>query len=112
LRGKEVVVECKFDGDRIQVHKNGNDIHFFSRTFIDHSEFKEAIADTLCQNILPEKCILDGEMLVWDRLTNRFAEFGSNRGIGEIPLAFYFPKPSCKVVFLQMRTTSGIAIST
>ncbi|CAN5965441.1 unnamed protein product [Sphagnum jensenii] len=30
LRGKEVVVECKFDGDRIQVHKNGNDIHFFS----------------------------------------------------------------------------------
>jgi hypothetical protein len=83
LRGKEVVVECKFDGDRIQVHKNGNDIHFFSRTFIDHSEFKEAIADTLCQNILPEKCILDGEMLVWDRLTNRFAEFGSNRGIAK-----------------------------
>ncbi|KAH9561882.1 hypothetical protein CY35_05G045000 [Sphagnum magellanicum] len=83
LRGKEVVVECKFDGDRIQVHKNGNDIHFFSRTFIDHSEFKEAIADTLCQNILPEKCILDGEMLVWDRLTNHFAEFGSNRGIAK-----------------------------
>ncbi len=24
-------MECKFDGDRIQVHKNGNDIHFFSR---------------------------------------------------------------------------------
>lgn len=31
LRGKEVVVECKFDGDRIQVHKNGNNIHFWSR---------------------------------------------------------------------------------
>lgn len=31
LRGKEVVVECKFDGDRIQVHKNGNKIHFWSR---------------------------------------------------------------------------------
>ncbi|KAH8972424.1 hypothetical protein BDL97_02G195000 [Sphagnum fallax] len=83
LRGKEVVVECKFDGDRIQVHKNGNDIHFFSRTFIDHSKYKEAIADTLCQNILLEKCILDGEMLVWDRLTNRFAEFGSNQEIAK-----------------------------
>ncbi|CAK9208587.1 unnamed protein product [Sphagnum troendelagicum] len=83
LRGKEVVVECKFDGDRIQVHKNGNDIHFFSRTFIDHSEYKEAIGDTLCQNILLEKCILDGEMLVWDRLTNRFAEFGSNQEIAK-----------------------------
>jgi DNA ligase-4 len=86
LRGKEVVVECKFDGDRIQVHKNGNDIHFFSRTFIDHSKYKEAIADTLCQNILLEKCILNGEMLVWDRLTNRFAEFGSNQEIGETSL--------------------------
>ncbi len=40
LRGKEVVVECKFDGDRIQVHKNGNDIHFFSR-------------------FLPSKCAVD-----------------------------------------------------
>jgi hypothetical protein len=28
------------------------------RTFIDHSEYKEAIADTLCQNILPEKYVL------------------------------------------------------
>uniref|UniRef100_A0A164WZJ4 DNA ligase IV n=1 Tax=Daucus carota subsp. sativus TaxID=79200 RepID=A0A164WZJ4_DAUCS len=61
LHGKEVVVECKFDGDRIQIHKNGEDIHFFSR------------------------CILDGEMLVWDTSTNRFAEFGSNQ---EIDVAF------------------------
>lgn len=26
-----MVVECKFDGDRIQIHKNGTEIHFFSR---------------------------------------------------------------------------------
>lgn len=31
LHGKEVVVECKFDGDRIQIHKNNSEIHFFSR---------------------------------------------------------------------------------
>ncbi|KAF5175914.1 Dna ligase, partial [Thalictrum thalictroides] len=30
LHGKEVVVECKFDGDRIQIHKNGVETHFFS----------------------------------------------------------------------------------
>jgi len=28
------------------------------------------------------RCILDGEMLVWDTSTNRFAEFGSNQEIG------------------------------
>ncbi|TXG61119.1 hypothetical protein EZV62_012482 [Acer yangbiense] len=61
LHGKEVVVECKFDGDRIQIHKNGADVHYFSR------------------------CILDGEMLVWDTSLNRFAEFGSNQ---EIDVAF------------------------
>uniref|UniRef100_A0A0D9ZQC0 DNA ligase IV n=1 Tax=Oryza glumipatula TaxID=40148 RepID=A0A0D9ZQC0_9ORYZ len=31
LHGKQVVAECKFDGDRIQIHKNGEEIHFFSR---------------------------------------------------------------------------------
>ncbi|KAI8001820.1 DNA ligase 4 [Camellia lanceoleosa] len=36
LHRKEAVVECKFDGDRIQIHKNGKDIHFFSRNFLDH----------------------------------------------------------------------------
>lgn len=28
------------------------------------------------------RCILDGEMLVWDATMNRFAEFGSNQEIG------------------------------
>jgi ATP-dependent DNA ligase len=28
------------------------------------------------------RCILDGEMLVWDTSTDRFAEFGSNQEIG------------------------------
>lgn len=83
MRGKDVVVECKFDGDRIQVHKNGNNLNFWSRTFNDHPEFKEAIGDVLCQRIIPEKCTLDGEMLVWDRVSQRFAEFGSNRGVAK-----------------------------
>eukprot|EP00250_Pteridium_aquilinum_P005954 c15961_g4_i1 orf=3-815(-) len=33
LRGKRIVAECKFDGDRIQIHKNGNEVHFYSRSF-------------------------------------------------------------------------------
>lgn len=35
------------------------------------------------QHLFPlSRCILDGEMLVWDTSTNRFAEFGSNQEIG------------------------------
>ncbi|PNY05396.1 DNA ligase 4-like protein, partial [Trifolium pratense] len=82
LHGKEVVAECKFDGDRIQIHKNGTEIHFFSRNFIDHSEYAHGMSEIIIQNILVDRCILDGEMLVWDTSLNRFAEFGSNQEIG------------------------------
>ncbi|XP_020879936.1 DNA ligase 4 isoform X2 [Arabidopsis lyrata subsp. lyrata] len=83
LHGKDVVAECKFDGDRIQIHKNGTDIHYFSRNFLDHSEYAHAMSDLIVQNILVDKCILDGEMLVWDTSLNRFAEFGSNQEIAK-----------------------------
>ncbi|XP_030952468.1 DNA ligase 4 [Quercus lobata] len=83
LHGKEVVVECKFDGDRIQIHKNGTEIHFFSRNFLDHSEYGHGMSDIIIQNVLVDRCILDGEMLVWDTSLNRFAEFGSNQEIAK-----------------------------
>lgn len=34
------------------------------------------------------RCILDGEMLVWDTTLSRFAEFGSNQEIGSFALFF------------------------
>uniref|UniRef100_A0A2N9G3C4 DNA ligase n=1 Tax=Fagus sylvatica TaxID=28930 RepID=A0A2N9G3C4_FAGSY len=83
LHGKEVIVECKFDGDRIQIHKNGTEIHFFSRNFLDHSEYGPGMSDIIIQNVLVDRCILDGEMLVWDTSLNRFAEFGSNQEIAK-----------------------------
>ncbi|KAF6155628.1 hypothetical protein GIB67_034723 [Kingdonia uniflora] len=83
LHGKEVVVECKFDGDRIQIHKNGSEIHFFSRNFLDHPEYEHGMSNIIMQNILADRCILDGEMLVWDTSNNRFADFGSNQEIAK-----------------------------
>lgn len=83
LHGKQVVAECKFDGDRIQIHKNGEEIHFFSRNFLDHSEYAPGMSKIIKENILVDRCILDGEMLVWDTVLNRFAEFGSNQEIAK-----------------------------
>ncbi|CAM8962979.1 unnamed protein product [Rhodiola kirilowii] len=83
LHGKEVVVECKFDGDRIQIHKNGPEVHFFSRNFLDHPEYEHAMSEVIENNILVDRCILDGEMLVWDTSLNRFSEFGSNQEIAK-----------------------------
>ncbi|TVU15844.1 hypothetical protein EJB05_39385, partial [Eragrostis curvula] len=83
FHGKQVVAECKFDGDRIQIHKNGEEIHFFSRNFLDHSEYAPGMSKVIKENILVDRCILDGEMLVWDTVLNRFAEFGSNQEIAK-----------------------------
>ncbi|CAM8968989.1 unnamed protein product [Rhodiola kirilowii] len=83
LHGKEVVVECKFDGDRIQIHKNGPEVHFFSRNFLDHPEYEHAMSEVIENNILVDRCILDGEMLVWDTSLNHFSEFGSNQEIAK-----------------------------
>ncbi|CAI5516534.1 unnamed protein product [Closterium sp. Naga37s-1] len=79
MKGKEAVVECKFDGDRVQIHKNGATINFFSRNFKEHPEFLPGMEDLVVNNIHADKCILDGEMLAWDRKNNRFVEFGSNQ---------------------------------
>ncbi|KAI6682623.1 hypothetical protein NL676_036504 [Syzygium grande] len=81
LHGKEVVVECKFDGDRIQIHKNGPEIHFFSRTFLDHTEYGPGMSDIIINNIVVDRCILDGEMLVWDKSANRFATKAARDGL-------------------------------
>ncbi|KAG6469754.1 hypothetical protein ZIOFF_070685 [Zingiber officinale] len=83
LHGKNVVVECKFDGDRIQIHKNGEEIHYFSRNFLDHTEYAHGMSNIIIQNVLVDRCILDGEMLVWDTSAQRFAEFGSNQEIAK-----------------------------
>ncbi|OWM84276.1 hypothetical protein CDL15_Pgr027045 [Punica granatum] len=55
LHGKEVIVECKFDGDRIQIHKNGTEVHFFSRSFLDHSEYEHGMLDIIVQSILVDR---------------------------------------------------------
>ncbi|RZB64931.1 DNA ligase 4 isoform D [Glycine soja] len=34
--------------------------------FIDHSEYAHAMSEIIIQNVLVDRCILDGEMLVWD----------------------------------------------
>ncbi|CAM6105482.1 unnamed protein product [Calypogeia fissa] len=83
FRGKQVVVECKFDGERVQIHKDGNSLNFYSRKAIDNQAFKYGIADVLIQNVVPEKCILDGEMLAWDRSRNCFKDFGTLREVAK-----------------------------
>ncbi|GJP41707.1 hypothetical protein CLOM_g1353 [Closterium sp. NIES-68] len=49
------------------------------RNFKEHPEFLHGMEDLVMNHILTDKCILDGEMLAWDRVTERFVDFGSNQ---------------------------------
>ncbi|KAL3533277.1 hypothetical protein ACH5RR_006798, partial [Cinchona calisaya] len=51
--------------------------------FLNHPEYEHGMLDIIASNILVDRCILDGEMLVWDASENRFADFGSNQEIAK-----------------------------
>ncbi|DBA75732.1 TPA: hypothetical protein ACH3X1_010149 [Trebouxia sp. C0004] len=81
MKNKTFVVETKFDGDRIQLHRNGNDIQYYSRRGVEHGEYSGfTVMDTVVKKQLKhEKCILDGEMIVWNKTRKVFEPFGGIR---------------------------------
>lgn len=61
----EVVVDYKLDGARIQVHRNGSDIHIYTRTLNDVTQRLPEIVAIVAA--LPARTVvLDGESLVLD----------------------------------------------
>ncbi|GLC37312.1 hypothetical protein PLESTM_000567400 [Pleodorina starrii] len=93
MRGKRFVVEVKFDGERMQVHRTGPDsFNFFSRRGLDHGSKREfsVLGPALGALLSQERMILDGEMVVWNKTRQVFEPFGGltavidaiNRGAG------------------------------
>lgn len=85
LRDQNLYVELKMDGERFQVHKQGNDYRYFSRNdeFTDKfgakatgSTFSASLDRKLDPSV--KSIILDGEMLVWDQVERRFLAKGDN----------------------------------
>ena len=63
------VIETKYDGERIQMHRDGEKIYYYSRKGIDHGEkSKYTVLDDVIKAATNghDKCILDGEIIVWN----------------------------------------------
>ena len=73
---RKFVIEQKYDGERIQVHKDGNIIRLFSRNSLEVTDIYPMIRADLYRQIKAKQAIIDGELLVWDRDTNSFEPFG------------------------------------
>eukprot|EP00899_Mesostigma_viride_P003928 jgi/Mesvir1/13536/Mv26189-RA.1 len=76
--GKSAVVEAKMDGERIQAHKDGDNIQFFTRVGTDYSEKYVSLIQDLREHVTLRRCILDGEMVVRNRETGEFQPFGTS----------------------------------
>ena len=77
-----VLVETKYDGERIQCHYQDGHVMFFSRNGKDYSKlYGPALSAVIRENVSCQAIILDGEIVVWDIVNRAFAQFGKNKTV-------------------------------
>ncbi|KAJ3889259.1 DNA ligase 4 [Lentinula edodes] len=85
MGGTEFLIEEKLDGERMQIHKRGNEYFYCSRKGKDYTylygkhrgtgSLTRHLDDALDDRV--DSIILDGEMLVWDPVSERNLPFGT-----------------------------------
>ncbi len=64
--GPDVLVEYKYDGERVQVHKNGDSVVLFSRRQERITEQYPDVVDIVRTQVDADTCILEGECVAID----------------------------------------------
>ncbi|TFK86975.1 DNA ligase 4 [Polyporus arcularius HHB13444] len=85
MGGRTFIIEEKLDGERMQLHKRGNEYFYCSRKGKDYTYLygKHVGTGSLTPHIdeafdeRVDEIILDGEMLVWDPASKRHLPFGT-----------------------------------
>ncbi len=70
-----IAVEEKYDGERIQAHKDGDDVTLFSRRLTDVTHQYPDIARHIRQHVTADTAILDGEAVAFDHETGTYQPF-------------------------------------
>ena len=81
VRGKRYWFEDKYDGERLLVHRKGGEVRLFSRKGLDLNErynYGHSLTQPLLQALTVD-CIVDAELMSWDRVLHRYIPFGNNR---------------------------------
>uniref|UniRef100_A0A8D0E747 DNA ligase n=1 Tax=Salvator merianae TaxID=96440 RepID=A0A8D0E747_SALMN len=85
MNNQSFYIETKLDGERMQMHKDGDVYKYFSRNGYDYSQ---QFGSSPCEGSLTpfvhkafkndiQNCILDGEMMAYDPTTQAFMQKGS-----------------------------------
>ena len=73
--GVPLIVEYKLDGERLQIHKQGNEIKLFSRRLLEISEQYPDVCKTINENIQADNVIIEGEVVAMDSFYEKMLPF-------------------------------------
>ncbi|AAL69869.1 SPV130 DNA ligase-like ptorein [Swinepox virus] len=90
--------EIKYDGERVQIHKQNNTYVYYSRNLKQVSTYKIEGFDDCLSKAFPtaKNFILDAELILVDKKTNNFLPFGS---LGVHKMASYENSSRCLFIF-------------
>ncbi len=73
--GSPFVAEYKLDGERLQVHKSGNEIKLFSRRLLEISEQYPDVIEIIKSNVNADNVIFEGEVVAMDPFYEKMLPF-------------------------------------
>ncbi len=73
--GVPFIAEYKLDGERLQIHKNGDDITLFSRRLLDISDQYPDVCQKVKESIKAENVIFEGEVVAMDHFYEKMLPF-------------------------------------
>ncbi len=112
MDGNPFSVEPKFDGERIQIHKRGDEIRLYTRQSVDVTSrygYGLALRDTILRCVSCDTCIIDCEIVAWDPINSKFHKFGSNRTIAAQQARRNIEAEKAQSLDVVVRPSSGIA---
>ncbi len=73
--GKPAAIEYKYDGFRMQIHKQGDKIVIYTRRLENVTKQFPDVVNAIKESVKAENCILDGECVGIDPVTKKFVPF-------------------------------------
>ena len=112
--GGTALVEYKYDGERVQVHKDGEIVVLYSRRQEVITEQYPDIVEYVCYHVRAKRCVIEGECIAIDKSTGGVRPFqelmrrrrktGIEEMMREIPVAIRF----FDILFLEDRDVTSL----
>lgn len=75
IKSRDIAAEEKFDGERIQAHKDGENVKLFSRRLTDVTDQFPDMIENVKKYVNVQEAILDGEVMAYDFENEKFGSF-------------------------------------